>query len=50
MLTQAAPSPGAASSNYHGYATQDFLAVDPRFGTPTTCAGWWRKPTRPGCG
>ena len=32
VLTQAAPPPGAASSNYHGYATQDFLAVDPRFG------------------
>ena len=24
--------PGAAADNYHGYATQDFLAVDPRFG------------------
>jgi glycosidase len=33
VLRQAAPSPGAASANYHGYATLDFLAVDPRFGT-----------------
>ena len=33
VLRQAAPSPGALSSNYHGYATLDFLTVDPRFGT-----------------
>ena len=32
VLTQAAPAPGAVASNYHGYATQDFLTVDPRFG------------------
>ena len=32
VLRQAAPSPGALSDNYHGYATLDFLAVDPRFG------------------
>ena len=32
VLRQAAPAPGAVASNYHGYATQDFLAVDPRFG------------------
>ena len=32
-----APAPGRRR-NYHGYATQDFLAVDPRFGTPRTCA------------
>jgi glycosidase len=32
VLKQAAPPPGAASGNYHGYATQDFLAVEPRFG------------------
>ena len=32
VLKQAAPPPGAAAGNYHGYATQDFLAVDPRFG------------------
>ena len=29
VLKQAAPAPGAVASNYHGYATQDFLAVDP---------------------
>ena len=32
VLRQAAPAPGAVASNYHGYATQDFLTVDPRFG------------------
>ncbi|HEX5811301.1 MAG TPA: dienelactone hydrolase family protein, partial [Pseudonocardia sp.] len=32
VLTQAAPAPGAVANNYHGYATQDFLSVDPRFG------------------
>jgi glycosidase len=31
VLKQAATPPGAAT-NYHGYATQDFLAVEPRFG------------------
>jgi glycosidase len=33
VLRQAAPSPGAVAENYHGYATLDFLAVEPRFGT-----------------
>jgi glycosidase len=33
VLRQAAPSPGAEASNYHGYATLDFLAVEPRLGT-----------------
>jgi glycosidase len=32
VLKQAVPPPGTAGTNYHGYATQDFLAVDPRFG------------------
>lgn len=33
VLKQARAVPGAAT-NYHGYATQDFLSVDARFGTP----------------
>lgn len=33
VLRQAAPSPGAVAENYHGYATLDFLSVEPRFGT-----------------
>ena len=32
VLRQAATPPGAAT-NYHGYATQNFLAVEPHFGT-----------------
>ncbi|MCO1654222.1 alpha-amylase family glycosyl hydrolase [Pseudonocardia humida] len=32
VLKQAVPQAGAADP-YHGYATQDFLAVDPHFGT-----------------
>jgi glycosidase len=32
VLRQSATPPGWAT-NYHGYATQDFLSVEPRFGT-----------------
>ncbi len=32
VLRQAAPPPGAAAS-YHGYATQNFLSVEPHFGS-----------------
>ena len=32
VLKQAAP-PAGDQANYHGYATQDFLSVDPAFGT-----------------
>ncbi len=38
VLKQAVP-PAGDQSNYHGYATQDFLAVDPAFGTDDDLRG-----------